>query len=94
MSRPLWPPFSIPPSSRDTVPVRVRLGETNLATASGGAIAQHASATCDGRTAALRAAAKYFRCREVDIELTLIEQGNIVAKKPARYMASRKGGAS
>ena len=78
----------------ETIPVTVRLnvGATNLARASSGARAKHASSTCDGRDAALRAAAKYFACPEKQVALTLIEQGDCCShgRKPARYMAERR----
>jgi hypothetical protein len=82
----------------EVIPVTVRLniGSTNLARASVGARAAHASSTCDGESAARRAAAKYFRCPEAEIALTLLAQGEACSsgKIPARYMAERKGGAS
>jgi hypothetical protein len=79
------------PHARETVVVRVKLGaDTNIARAGIGAHSALASATSDGRTAALRAAAKYFRCRDVDIVLELIEQGDTCAGKPARYTAGRR----
>jgi hypothetical protein len=69
------------------VTVRLNIGATNLARASSGARAQHASATSDGESAA-----KYFRCPEAEIGLTLIAQGDACSngRVPARYMAEKK----
>ncbi len=84
------PAPTLPPGTRDTIPVVVRLGSTNIARASSGKLAKLASSTNSGRVAALSAAAKYFRCPEADVRLTLLSQGSTTNEKPARYMAERR----
>jgi len=79
------------------VPVRVSVklsSVTNTARAGTGTAAKSASSTSCCREAARRAAAKFFKCGAADVQLALLQRGDVCANVPEIYSAhvATKGG--
>lgn len=72
---------------KESIPVRVTIGEPYIARASTGVFSTTASSTSSSRQAALAAAAKFFEAQESEIELSQTEQGSRTDRRPDFFLA-------